>query len=119
MKLLRFISNTSSKIFGGLNLPKAGSLGNYISLHSILIDNNQPSILKEILSKICFEFKNSTFDALIIGFDKRDPLHRALDGFKSHTLTSNHYLASYCKELEYQSANNDSSELFYLEPSRL
>jgi len=121
MKLLRHMSNLSSKIWGGLNLPPAGTLANYISLHSVLIKDNQPKILNNILSNILFEYKNSTFDALIIGFDKRDPLHQALAKFKSHTLISNHYLASYGDKPEYlkQQADQDSVSLFYLEPSRL
>lgn len=121
MKLLRHMSNLSSKIWGGLNLPSAGTLANYISLHSVLIKENQPKILNNILSNILFDYKNSTFDALIIGFDKRDPLHQALKDFKSHTLTSNHYLASYGDKPEYleHQANQDFSSLFYLEPSRL
>jgi hypothetical protein len=121
MKILRHINNIMSTFLGGLNLPPAGSLANYISLHSTLIKDNQPDILKKILTHILFEYKDSVYDALIIGFDKRDPLHNALQGFKSHTLTSNHYLASYGDKPEYLNlqAEQNAPALFYLEPSRL
>ena len=121
MKLLRHINNISSKFLGGMKLPAAGELANYISLHSILIKDNQPDILKELLLKILSEYKNSTFDALIIGFDKRDPLHHALADLKTHTLVSNHYLASYGDVPDYLDHQSESSNenLFYSEPSRL
>jgi len=121
MKWLRYINNISSKLLGGMKLPVAGELANYISLHSVLIKDNQPVILNEILLQILAEYRNSEFDALIIGFDERDPLHKAIKGFKSHTLVSNHYLASYSDIPEHLSQQDDqeSSNLFYLEPSRL
>ena len=121
IKFLRHISNISSKLWGGLSLPSAGELANYISLHSILVKDNQPKILNTLLTNILFEYRSSAYDALIIGFDKRDPLHEALQGFKSHTLISNHYLASYGDKPEYlqQQDEQKSLPLFYLEPSRL
>lgn len=128
MKILRHINNISSKLFGGLNLPKAGELANYINLHSVLIKNNQPDVFKNILLSILADYKpdknkktNHSFDAVIVGFEKRDPLHTALKNIKSHTLTSNHYLASYGEKPEYlrHQEKQDSSNLFYLEPSRL
>jgi len=121
MKWLRYINNMSSKLLGGMKLPVAGELANYINLHSILIKDNQAVILNEILLQILAEYRNSEFDALIIGFDERDPLHEAIKGFKSHTLVSNHYLASYSDIPEHLSQQDDqeSANLFYLEPSRL
>ncbi|CCK74500.1 conserved hypothetical protein [Oleispira antarctica RB-8] len=121
MKWLRHINNISSKILGGLSLPAPGTLANYINLHSILIKDNQPEILRDMLLNILSEYSNSTYDALIIGFDKRDPLHKALQGFKSHTLTSNHYLASYGEipDVLKKQVDQDTTTLFHLEPSRL
>lgn len=128
MKVLRHINNISSKFFGGMNLPRAGQLANYINVHSVLIKDNQPTVFKNIILRILAEYrpnknKNIThnFDAIIVGFEKRDPLHSALKNIKSHTLTSNHYLASYGEKPEYlrHQEKQDSSNLFYLEPSRL
>lgn len=121
MKILRYIINLTSKLFGGLYLPTAGELASYISMHSVLIKDNQEEILKIILMNILYEYKNSPFDALIIGFDQRDPLHKALKGIKSHTLNSYHYLASYGEVPEYlkQQTKQNFPPLFYLEPSRL
>lgn len=121
MKLLRHVNNITSQLLGGMRLPPAGELANYISLHSILIKNNQSELLKDMLLKVLSEYKESEFDALILGFDERDPLHKALKKFKSHTLISNHYIASYGHIPEYLDPKNDytSEKLFYLEPSRL
>jgi hypothetical protein len=121
MKFLRLINNITRKFLGGLNLPAAGLLANYMSLHSVLLKDNQPEILEKILSRILCEYKDSENDALIVGFDKRDPLHKALKNLKSHTITSNHYLASYGDKPEYlkHQSEQDSPTLFYLEPSRL
>lgn len=121
MKFLRHINNLSSKLFGGLHLPKPGTIANYLNLHSILIKNNQPHILNNILLNILSEYKKSSFDAVILGFEKRDPLHFALSKIKSHTLISNLYIASYSEKPEYlkRQEKQDATSLFYLEPSRL
>lgn len=116
MKVLRHINNWNSKLFGGLTLPKAGSLANYISLHSILCKDNDVEIFSDLLNSILHYYQNSKYDALIFGFDKRDPLHQASEGLKGHRLISNHYLASYgSNPLE----KLDKDRLFYLEPTRL
>lgn len=121
MKFLRHINNLSSKLFGGLHLPNPGKIANYINLHAVLIKGNQPETLNNILLNIFSEYKNSSYDAVIVGFESRDPLHRALEKIKSHTLISNLYIASYGEKPEYLKNNEqqDSASLFYLEPSRL
>jgi len=118
MKLLRHISNISSTLFGGLNLPKPGSLGNYISLHSVLCKNNDPSYLKSLIAEILSAYRKSSYDALIVGFDKNDPLHQAVENLKRHSLNSNHYLASYGKEPDILTQPS-APKLMYLEPCRL
>jgi len=116
MKTLRHLNNLKSKLFGGLQLPKPGECANYLSMHSIVCDDNKVDIFKDLLNTILKHYHNSKYEALIFGFDKRDPLHQASDGLKAYQLLSNHYLASY--------QNNptealDKNRLFYLEPTRL
>lgn len=116
MKVLRHINNWNSKLFGGIRLPKAGNLSNYISLHSILCKDNDVSIFSDLLNSVLHNFHASEYDALIFGFDKRDPLHQASKGLKGYTLLSNHYLASYGSD---PAKDMDQDRLFYLEPARL
>lgn len=118
MKVLRHINNISSKILGGLNLPSPGSLGNYISLHSILCKDNEPAFLKSLITEIMTEHKKTQYDALILGLDEQDQLHDAVKNLKRHSLVSNHYLASYGDQPDV--LNHPSAPpLIYLEPSRL
>lgn len=118
IKVLRHISNFNSKLFGGLNLPAPGSLGNYISMHSVLCKDNDPLLLKSLIAQIMSDYRNSSYDALILGFDQQDILHKGVENLKRHSLTSNHYLASYGEPpnvLNHPSA----PPLIYLEPCRL
>jgi predicted DNA-binding protein YlxM (UPF0122 family) len=118
MKILRHISNLSSKLFGGLNLPAPGSLGNYISMHSVLCKDNDPVLLKSLVAQIMSDYRGSAYDALILGFDQDDALHQGVDKLKRHSLISNHYLASYGEQPEI--LNHPSApSLMYLEPCRL
>ncbi len=118
MRLLRHINNIRSKLFGGLNLPAPGCVGNYISMHCVLCKDNSPKLLKSLVSKIMLDYKNSSYDALILGFDKKDILHQGVNKLKRHSLVSNHYLASYGEQPDIM---NDISAppLMYLEPCRL
>ncbi|MFT6030017.1 MAG: hypothetical protein ACI8O8_001760 [Oleiphilaceae bacterium] len=116
MKALRHLNNLSSKLFGGLQLPKAGSVSNYLSLHSILCKDNSVAIFTDLLNCILNNYEETQYEALIFGFDKRDPLHDARQGLKGYQLLSNHYLASYGAD---PAEDFDKNRLFYLEPCRL
>lgn len=116
MKLLRHINNIKSRLFGGLQLPKPGNLANYLGLHSILCADNEVAIFKDLLNSVLKTYHNSQYEALILGFDTRDPLHQAVHGLKAYQLLSNHYLASYETD---PSIEVDQQRLFYLEPTRL
>ena len=118
MKILRHINNLMSKLFGGLNLPAPGSLGNYISLHSVLCKDNNPSVVKSLVSQIINDHRHLNYDALIIGFDQKDTLHEGLKNLKHHSLVSNHYLASYGEQPDILD-KPCSPSLMYLEPCRL
>ncbi|KZY28641.1 MULTISPECIES: hypothetical protein [unclassified Oleiphilus] len=116
MKALRHINNIKSKFFGGLQLPSPGSLASYLSLHTVLCADNRIDIFQDLLSCILKTYHASDYEALIFGFDTRDPLHEVAKNLKAYQLLSNHYLASYgddpSKEMKQQG-------LFYLEPTRL
>jgi len=116
MKALRHINNLRGRLFGGLQLPKPGNLATYLSLHSILCKGNNVTIFQDLLHTILETYQGSQYEALIFGFDTRDPLHQASKGLNAYQLLSNHYLAS------YHSNPGDSlnpQRLFYLEPTRL
>ena len=118
MKLLRHINNITSKIFGGLNLPTPGNLGNYISMHSVLCKDNNPAILRSLVSQTINDHRNLNYDALIIGLDQKDALHKGLIKFKHHSIISNHYLASYGEQPDILNKPSSPS-LMYREPCRL
>lgn len=116
MKTLRHINNIKSSIFGGLQLPKPGNLANYIGLHSVLCADNNLTIFKDLLNTVLKNYHNSQYEALILGFDTRDPLHQAVDGLKAYQLLSNHYLLSFASDPREEV---DQQKLFHLEPTRL
>jgi hypothetical protein len=118
MKILRYVNNFSSKLWGGLKLPSAGSLGNYISMHSILCQGNNPDLLEHLVSHVLSDYRYSNYDALILGFDQQDTLHQGVNNFKRHSLISNHYLASYSEKPDCL-YHPSVPPLMYLEPSRL
>jgi len=116
MKALRHLNNVKSKLFGGLSLPSPGNCANYLSMHSILCDDNNVSIFRDLLNTVLKSYQGGQYEALIFGFDKRDPLHQASRGLKAYQLLSNHYLVSYhCNPADAL----DRDRLFYLEPTRL
>lgn len=116
MKFLRHLNNIKSRLFGGLQLPKPGNLANYLSMHSILCEGNDVAIFQDLLNAILKTYHNSQYEALIFGFDTRDPLHQATEGLKAYQLLSNHYLASYHSDPSEELGQQD---LIYLEPTRL
>ncbi|MFT7184641.1 MAG: hypothetical protein ACI84K_000007 [Pseudohongiellaceae bacterium] len=116
MKALRYVNNLKSSIFGGLQLPKPGSLAAYLSLHTILCEGNDVAIFKDLLHTILEKYQGCQYEALIFGFDTRDPLNQASKGLKYYELLSNHYLASYQSD---PGKTLDQQRLFYLEPTRL
>ena len=118
MKLLRHVNNFSSKLFGGLNLPAPGSLGNYISMHSVLCKDNDPELLKSLVAKVMLDYRDSDYDALVLGLDQQDDLHQGLENLKRHSLISNHYLASYGEQPDVLT-HTSAPSLMYLEPCRL
>ena len=118
MKLLRHINNFSSKLFGGLNLPAPGSLGNYISMHSVLCKDNDPELLKSLVAKVMLDYRDSDYDALVLGLDQQDDLHQGLENLKRHSLINNHYLASYGEQPDVLT-HTSAPSLMYLEPCRL
>jgi hypothetical protein len=118
MKVLRHINNFSSKLFGGLNLPAPGKLGNYISMHSVLCKDNDPALLKSLISQVMSDYHDSSYDALILGLDQQDTLHQGVEKLKRHSLISNHYLASYGEQPDILN-HASAPSLMYLEPCRL
>jgi hypothetical protein len=116
MKVLRHVNNFKSKLLGGLQLPNPGNLASYLSVHSVVCENNDVAVFQDLLSTVLQAYYKGSYEALILGFDVRDPLHQACKSLKGYELLSNHYLASYA-ENPADSLNKQS--LFHLEPTRL
>ena len=91
---LRHLYNLHSFLRGGPHLPAAGGQLRYLSLHTILVENNQPELFKILLDHLYAEF-GTRYDALVCGFFEEDPLVKTLSGLRRETLRSQHFLFSY------------------------
>lgn len=113
---VRPLFNLFSFITGGLKLPPAGTTLNYLAIHTILIKDNDPIILKKILQTISNDYAKAGFDYFLIGFDEKDELNEALSIFKhKRTIKGKHFLVS---NKEITDAEILSSP-YYLETARI
>lgn len=115
-KIVRPLVNLTAFITGGLKLPRPGTTLNYLTIHSIIIKNNEPIILKKLLQTISNDFVKSGYDYFLTGFDEKDQLNEALSIFKhKRTIKGKHFLVS---NKEITDAETLSSP-YYLETARI
>ena len=108
--------NAYTKIAGGLSLPPAGSLTSYIYLHCNVFKDNRSDIFADLLAYARKELKDSEYDALVVGFDTEDPLHKVTDKYKKEELFSLHFISGYGED---PSPDLNPEGLMYLETARL
>lgn len=94
MNVLRHAYNLHSLLRGGMRLPPAGGTLSYLSLHSILVRDNDPDILRCLLD-FCIDHFHERYDALVCGFFRDDPLRRVPAAHRRQLLHSRHYLVSF------------------------
>ena len=116
IQYVRPIYNLYTKIFGGLSLPPAGSLTSYIYLHCNVFKDNRSDIFADLLAFARTELKDTQYDALVVGFDAEDPLHKVTDKYKKVELFSLHFISGYG---ENPSSQFNPEGLMYLETARL
>ncbi|MEM7369603.1 MAG: hypothetical protein AAF587_13450 [Bacteroidota bacterium] len=111
LKALRPLAN----VFAPFHLPKAGTPLNYFSLHSILIQKNQPEVFRSLMNAVLKDYEQREYAYFLCGLDTRDPLNQAFDHMKARrTILGKHFLVSFGR---CQLPVPDS--VFYLEVGRI
>lgn len=82
LKILRPFYNTYASLVNGFRLPSAGEQISYVSLHSILCQDNKPEILKALLKTAYQHIQRAGFQNFLVSFDPRDPLMAAIKIFR-------------------------------------
>ena len=116
MKFLRVMNNIKTYFSGGILLPKPGQCGDYITLHSILLEDNDSRLFLGLLSAIQQAYENRKYDAITFGLDEKDPLNASCKHLKGIRLYSQHFLASYGSNPVVDVINQP---IFYPEVGRL
>lgn len=91
---LRYLWNFWAVVFGGLHLPAAGGMIRYLMLHSVLIRDDDPKVLRALLAKMSVGAAQQGA-AISAGFLHDDPLRSALHGCRRQTMQSHHFLIGY------------------------
>lgn len=115
-QLIRPFYNLLAMLRRANTLPPAGSLVNYLYLHTILISDRDPTFFEAIVQVMVNHFRNSTFDYLLCGLAENDPLLAAFDRFKNKRTVAGHYfLVNHSKSVD----ESLLKDWFYLEASRI
>ncbi|MZR64032.1 hypothetical protein [Alcanivorax sp. DP30] len=94
MGVMRHLYNTHSVLRGGMRLPPAGGVLSYLSLHSLIVANDDPDLLR-LLMDYAVAYFHGRYDALICGFFQQDPLAGVAARYRRRLLLSEHFLVSY------------------------
>lgn len=91
---IRHLWNLWSHLIGGLHLPAAGGMIRYLMLHSVLIRDEDPDVLRALLAEMsrCAADRGAAISA---GFFVDDPLRAAVQGCRRQTMLSHHFLIGY------------------------
>jgi hypothetical protein len=116
IKFVRPLLNIASKITKGFILPEPGEKLNYFMLHTILTQNNEPKIFKDLLEKIYADNYLSEFSYFLCGLDKNDGLCHVFKDFTKRIVKGGVYSVSFDTEI---GRGNSISPNFYLETARI
>lgn len=90
---LRPFYNLHSALRGGPRLPRAGGCLRYQALHTVVVADNNPDLLRPLLARA--QAAMGRADGLILGLFQHDPLLAALRGVRRQALHSRHFLVAY------------------------
>ncbi|QUM84672.1 MULTISPECIES: hypothetical protein [unclassified Moritella] len=116
MSVARLFNNLYSKLFGGMLLPKAGGKLSYVSLHSLLVVNDDEQLFSVLLQHIYNACLAQNYQALVCGLPALDRRQQILEQYRSKRLQSKHFIASYHDDPR---GEFDTQYPLYLEPARL
>lgn len=94
LEWLRPLLNATRPLHGGLRLPAPGECLSFVTLHTLVTENNDPQWLAPLLEH-AVHAHHRDHGAVVCGFFTQDPLRDAVRGFRRRTLFSDHYLVSY------------------------
>lgn len=94
LRWLRPLHNVLRPLTGDLPLPAAGGTLRYRMLHTMVIRDQDPEVLRLLLEHQLYAHRDAT-DALVVGAFRGDPLLAALRGLRRRTQISRHYIVSY------------------------
>lgn len=80
--IVKPVYNLIKKLSGGITMPAAGSVVNYLSLHTVLVEGRDPDIFKSLVHTVLTRYQSAAYDYLLCGLDERDPLSVALRSFR-------------------------------------
>ncbi len=95
LKWLRPAVNVFSPWLKTIPLPPPGSVLPYLNLHAVAIEGDDPEILAALIQGILRECRGQGHAYLLCGMDARDPLRRALAGFKTRHFGGRHFLVGF------------------------
>lgn len=94
VRISRPLYNTWARIAGGLPLPRPGQCFSYLTLHTLIVRDQDPGLLRVLINEL-LAGSAGDYDALACGFFTSDPLNRATDPFPRRTLLSHHFVGSW------------------------
>lgn len=116
MAVVRLLNNAYSTLFGGMMLPKSGDKLSYVSLHSLLVIDDDEKLFSRLLEHIYNDCLAQKYQALVCGLPSIDTRQHILEQYRSKVLHSKHFIASYHDDPR---ANFDKTYPLYLETARL
>lgn len=116
-KYLHFVRpfvNLFAKFFGGFSLPGINETMHYVSLHCVLIQDQNPEAFKALLNRILSDIQPKGYQYLMCGLPQNHPFQMVLKKFtKTRTINGTCYLVGNDKSPAL------SNPEFYLELGRI
>ncbi|GAA3956893.1 hypothetical protein [Allohahella marinimesophila] len=94
LQTLRHLYNLQNQLRGGPRLPQPGGQLVYLTLHSMLVKDNDPTIFKALLDTIHASMGRH-YDALVCGLFEQDALRPVLEKFRRETIRSQHFILAH------------------------
>lgn len=116
LALLRPFYNLWTRWQGGLQLPPAGGLLDYMMAHSLLTAPDDSAAFASLLEALWQRLHARGGRALCLSLAENDPRRALLGGFRHHAITGTHFLATY---QDSRLPALDSSRVAYFECGRL